>query len=489
MPSPSSMFTPLSLLATVITVANGLRLPMEAHVGSGLSRRAPNSITPITNFKNIHYMVNVTLGGQAYPVQIDTGRFDLPSSADLWIYGDVPNAKDTGVLSNVTYAVGTVTGSVLQAPMSFGGYDVPAQDFIHVTDVSSFGVDIRQLGYTGLIGLGPPISSNVFLSVNDFSAVPPMNSIFRQNMTSQNYITILLSRDGDPASPASGQLTISEPIQGHESILQQPRLPVVVETYDQFLQGNAQLWTGMTDRDGIIGPDGKPITVSSDIPIASGAGNGRLVTVFDTGYSLPQVPKAVADAIYAKVPGSYFNATLENGLWTLPCTAETNITFTFGGQKIFVHPLDVSLSDTPGDVLEPVNGTTMCLGGFQPIQSPAPSYDMILGMGFLRNAYILFDYGNFALESSQDQVAPYIQLLSVTNPNDAHTDFVNVRINKSTTTGATGTSAGVGSTATSNTNNNSNGKSNAALERFGTVYSGCWLMVVAIGVSGVVSLF
>ncbi|KAG9027578.1 hypothetical protein FRB95_007609 [Tulasnella sp. JGI-2019a] len=190
----------------------------------------------------------------------------------------------------------------------------------------------------------------------------------------------------------------------------------------------------MTDLDGIIGPDGKPIIVSSNIPVARGAGNGRLVALFDTGYSLPQVPKVIADAIYAHIPGAYFNAGLEGGLWTLPCTEETSITFVFGGQKIFIHPLDVSMSEIYGDILEPINGSPMCFGGFQPIQSPSAPYDMILGMGFLRNAYTLFDYGNFLYESPKDSAAPYIQLLSLTNPADAHADFVNVRVNKSTST-------------------------------------------------------
>ncbi|KAG8982767.1 hypothetical protein FRB93_007809 [Tulasnella sp. JGI-2019a] len=370
-------------------------------------------------------MVDINLGGKAYPVQIDTG------SSDLWISGDVLNAKDTGFLARVNYAVGTATGKVLHAPMSLGGYDVPAQDFIYVTDVGSFGINITELGYAGILGLGPSMSSVVLNRIKDSTAVPPMDSIFRQYMTTQNYMTILLSRDGDPDSPATGQMTISEPIPGHESILQQFKLPIVIESK----KGNLQHWSGMTDLDGIIGPDGKPIIVSSNIPVARGAGNGRLVALFDTGYSLPQVPKVIADAIYAHIPGAYFNAGLEGGLWTLPCTEETSITFVFGGQKIFIHPLDVSMSEIYGDILEPINGSPCALEAyFQPIQSPSAPYDMILGMGFLRNAYTLFDYGNFLYESPKDSAAPYIQLLSLANPADAHADFVNVRVNKSTST-------------------------------------------------------
>jgi len=54
---------------------------------------------------------------------------------------------------------------------------------------------------------------------------------------------------------------------------------------------------------------------------------------------------------------------------------------------------------------------------------------MILGMSFLRNAYMLVNFGDF-IDGKQDKVAnPYIQLLPTTDSiSEAHNDFVQVRL-------------------------------------------------------------
>ncbi|KAI0045957.1 hypothetical protein FA95DRAFT_1459550, partial [Auriscalpium vulgare] len=61
--------------------------------------------------------------------------------------------------------------------------------------------------------------------------------------------------------------------------------------------------------------------------------------------------------------------------------------------------------------------------------------DIILGMSFLRNAYILINYGDFA-DGTTSKLDPYIQLLPTTNISSAHIDFVNVRLNGTDTTGS-----------------------------------------------------
>lgn len=52
----------------------------------------------------------------------------------------------------------------------------------------------------------------------------------------------------------------------------------------------------------------------------------------------------------------------------------------------------------------------------------------------MRNTYTLLDFGNW-IENSDDQGDPYIQLLSVTNPATAHSDFVTSRLGGVDTTG------------------------------------------------------
>ena len=45
----------------------------------------------------------------------------------------------------------------------------------------------------------------------------------------------------------------------------------------------------------------------------------------------------------------------------------------------------------------------------------------------MRNAYTLFDYGDF-IPSSDEKDPPYMQLLSITEPSEAHADFVAIRL-------------------------------------------------------------
>jgi len=75
------------------------------------------------------------------------------------------------------------------------------------------------------------------------------------------------------------------------------------------------------------------------------------------------------------------------------------------------------------------SGDKVCLGAYQPITTAVDdNYDIILGMSFLRNVYILIDYGDF-VDGTSNTANPYIQLLATTNDlAEAHQDFVNTRM-------------------------------------------------------------
>ena len=209
-----------------------------------------------------------------------------------------------------------------------------------------------------------------------------LDRIFTQNTTSANYLTVLLNREGDPNSPATGQLTISEPLPQYTNITSMPKLPV---TKVHKLTDEDQHWQVLTDVNGIIGPDGQPIAVDSIVPSAP---DGQLVAVFDSGFTLPQVPRAMADAIYGRVQGAEYNE--ESEVWTVPCDQLINITFKFGGVEYPIHPLDVSSSDFN---MVSSTGNPVCVGTFQPITSAFSllgEYDIILGMAFSESMCALF---------------------------------------------------------------------------------------------------
>ena len=125
-------------------------------------------------------------------------------------------------------------------------------------------------------------------------------------------------------------------------------------------------------------------------------------------------------------------------VWTLPCDFELNITFKFGGVAYPMHPLDTVMRDIVGPADD--QGSATCVGAFQPSNASSP-YDILLGMTFrtfycrhsldrlmtilqVRNAYILMNLG--------DQ--PYVQLRSLTDPAEAHLDFVQRRLDGVDTT-------------------------------------------------------
>jgi hypothetical protein len=422
-----------ALAGSLLILANlvgAIRLSLSGRSSrSSLHRRGNISgvgNSTLTNAADISYVTRVTLGGSDYDVLIDTG------SSDLWVADtNVPNSKDTGISSSVTYAVGQASGPVMTAPLVFAGYTIPNQAFIQVTP------DIQTLQGSGLIGLGPNGGSNVFRDMNQSPAGHTvLDSLFLQNPQTPNILTILLGRSDDPSDKFPGDLTVGETIPGYEDITNQPKLDV---TKLPPLDGNQHLQV-LLDQDGITGPDGKPIPVASQVEAT--LNKNQATVVFDSGFTLPQVPKSVSDAIYGGFPGAeYVNIPNLGSVWIVPCSTEANISFTFAGKNFPIHPLDATLEPSiiGLDNLQVSTGEDGCIGTFQPMSfEGSPTYDLILGMAFLRNAYMLANFGDFIDGSSVNKINPYIQLLSITNDTaETHSDFVNVRLNGSDTSGAT----------------------------------------------------
>ncbi len=113
-------------------------------------------------------------------------------------------------------------------------------------------------------------------------------------------------------------------------------------------------------------------------------------------------------------------------MWTLPCSTELNVTFIFANVSIPIHPLDTVTSALEGP--PDSTGIPTCVGAFQPITTDISGFDIILGMSFLRNAYMLINFGDFVDGALTKVGDPYIQLLSLTDPAEAHTDFVTTRM-------------------------------------------------------------
>ena len=177
-----------------------------------------------------------------------------------------------------------------------------------------------------------------------------MDRIFSQNASASNFLTFFLNRDGDTSQTQNGEITIAEIITGFENVTSQTQVPAERLKNDSSYN---QHWTIQLDTEGIFGPDGKVIEKSSIVP----DNDGRLYGVLDSGFTLPQVPRSVSDAIYGRVRGA--NYSVEKNLWTFSCDQELNISFSIGGYKYPVHPLDTSSKDLG---FTDADGNFVCVG-------------------------------------------------------------------------------------------------------------------------------
>ncbi|KAH8998456.1 aspartic peptidase domain-containing protein [Lactarius akahatsu] len=408
-------FTRYYFLFIVVLHVSALHLNLRGEVFTKRSH-----ISGLDNGQNLKYYTNISLGGSQFSASIDTG------SSDLWVVGEVPDSKDTGVSTGVQYAIGSISGHIKTAPLTFLEFDVPDQAFIHVNASATYPEG------RSLIGLGPNVGSNI----HDALKKQPrgdtvLDRIFRQNLTTPNILTVLLSRSDRSTEQFPGEITVSDIIPGMENITDQPKL--AVKTVPSSRSGN-QHWQVLLDPDGIIGPDGQPIHFRTKV--SSTKNTSQLTAIFDTGFTFNQVPRHISDAIYSRIPNATFDNNTANGpMWTLPCTTEVNTTIQFGNMSYPIHPLDINFSFTDSSNASDTSDNQTCFGAFQPITTgAAPDYDIILGMAFLRNAYLLINYGDY-VDGANTKAQPYVQLLSTTDPTSAHLDFVNVRLGGTDTTG------------------------------------------------------
>jgi len=429
---PWALYSLFSLLIfDLVQVSAGIRIesrtfpPNSPELSDVLRLRKRGSISTaggsqsLNDLSNTQYLTNITVGGTQFQVIIDTG------SADLWVFGVPKSTKSLNTPASIQYAVGNAQGNINTADVQFLGYNISDQAYLLVNDTSSFSSNLPAQGISGLIGLGPSSGSVIRNTLGNSSADPVLDRIFSQNSSSSNFISFNLQRNGDPTQPQPGELTINDVISGLENITSQIQVPAEILETDSATN---QHWTIQLDTNAIIGPDGKVIKKSSIVP----HNHGKLYGVIDSGFTLPQVPRSVSDSIYGRVKGA--NYSVEKNMWTFPCEQELNISLSIGGVKYPVHPLDTSSKDLG---FNDAKGNFVCVGTFQPITSAfslAGQFDVILGMAFLRNTYALLNFGHFA-DGASNSSTPYVQLLSTTDPTQAHQDFVSARLNGTDTTG------------------------------------------------------
>ncbi|KAI0644417.1 acid protease [Trametes meyenii] len=368
------------------------------------------------------YTIDITLGGQNFTVILDTG------STDLWVDASGLNLHPTNVTDlnvDFSYAVGEVEGNIAFADLQIGPYFVPNQAYVNASKVSDMPPGVR-----GIIGMAFDTTSifvELLQSWGKDSAIKlgrgPMTNLLAQDPSTPGFFDLRLGRQSINGSEEDGHLFIGQHLTGRAAVTNAPKIPRVDFNH----------WTLLMDGMKI---NGQPYTgfgksVKESVP------EGKTATVLDSGFTYSQLPVPVIDAIYSSIPGAVlYNGTVPgidnqptNTTWIVPCNASANISFAFGGQDYPVHPRDV-IRHWTGFELQKAEGvsilanTTICTNRFFAAPPISPDYDMLLGMVFLRNVYASFQYGDYTPPgvNSTGQL-PYVQMLSVIDPNTAWTEF------------------------------------------------------------------
>lgn len=363
-----------------------------------LARRDGGSLS-LDDVHDLLYLANVTVGGTAYPVQLDSG------SSDLVIFADVPNAKTSGLTLNLTYGVGFAYGSISTATVKFADLTVPTQA---VLVSSSFNNPVTTFGASGIMGLGFTTLSNIDATVgsNNSWGKSFLYNAFAQSPSEPNYITFSLIRSPNGTQTDDGGFTIGEVDPDFSAITSTPSIST-------WPVSNPTRWNILIDA--YETSSGKA-TFSSAVKDVS---NGQGVLLLDTGTSYVYAPTDLVTAMYKGVPGASFDASA--GQWNVPCDQQVFLGFWIGGRRFDLHPLDL--------VVASLGDPTVCTGSFLPQSLAVGSgeFDILGGDVFLRNVFSYYDFGDFTDSTNLTMGDPYVKLLSTTNISTATLEFQKVR--------------------------------------------------------------
>lgn len=130
-----------------------------------------------------------------------------------------------------------------------------------------------------------------------------LNRLFSQGINHSDYFTLLLGRHNgrdftnaytsksnypctDPTNFFQGTITVGEILPEYTAIRDEPKLPVTLLKESDYMNQHLQV---LLDADGIMGPDGHSIPITT---LVEQTENEKQATVvFDSGFTFTQLPR------------------------------------------------------------------------------------------------------------------------------------------------------------------------------------------------------
>ncbi|KAJ3771179.1 acid protease [Lentinula raphanica] len=413
-----------------------------------------------TSAYDASYTLPVTIGSNHVNVslQIDTGSSDLwvaAASCSTSSCNNVPsnkrydpssssNSVASGVSFNVTYLEGQALGLIVWDAVDIGGYTIDTQALAAASTVNS---EPLSASFSGIIGLALPDNSLISRTIPSSSSSTTDGSQFTSNIFSLSpsslspaarFLSLTLERPGSSKIPSlfgigrhPSQSQVSQ-IGSGENV--QYSTPLASLTSTGISAGNLFWKTAINDI--TVWVDGQARVVS----LQKNFYESTPTAILDTGVPVILSSKNIADAIYGAIGVS----PAQDGNYYVSCTTPLNLTITLDNRlPISVHPLDLT-TEPPSSQ----SSSSNCIGIIQAADSYLSSVgvDMILGVPFIRNTYMVMAYqqpnsnGSFPdLRGSNNpqavtdtaitnQISPMLGLQGLTNATVAMDEFQKVRV-------------------------------------------------------------
>lgn len=335
-------------------------------------RQTSQSIPTTNQNADSSYFATVTVGTppQPFNVILDTGSSDfwLASTQCVSCQGmplfdpsKSSTLKTEATSVTIRYGSGSVLGSLAQDTITMGGFTVPQQIWLTVTQATA---QIVSGSVSGIMGLA-------FSAIAATGATPFWQALVNNNQLQAPEMSFFLTRFVNQATATEeepgGVFTLGGTnatfFKGDIDFV---NMPSSVQTSFWLLQLSS-LTVG-----------GNPVRIST--------GNAALSAI-DTGTTLIGGPSADVAAFWSAVPGSQRVVGMQ-GFFSFPCSTIIQVTIAFGGKTWPINSDDMNLGRIS-------SLSSQCLGGIFDLSQgssagggSSPSW--VVGDVFLKNVYSVF---------------------------------------------------------------------------------------------------